>query len=66
MMWTVIRMIKGAGAADDINGILAAAGIMARLRPVYKNTSAQDNYYEILVLPSETEAANEVLLENGK
>ncbi len=65
MMWTVIRMTKGAKQADDMEAILTGAGIMCRKRPVYKNTSDADNYYELLVLPSETEAANEILLENG-
>ncbi len=64
-MWTVLRMVKGASAADAMEQILAGAGIMCRKKPVYKNTPASDNYYEILVLPSETEAANEVLLEIG-
>ena len=64
-MWTVMRMIKGARAADDIEQILVGAGIMCKKRPVYKNALAAANYFEILVLPSETEAANEVLLEKG-
>ncbi len=58
-------MTKGAKAADDMEQILTGAGIMCKQRPVYKNTPASGNYYEILVLPSETEAANEVLLETG-
>ncbi len=64
-MWTVIRMIKGAKTADEMEGILTGAGIMCRKKPVYKNTPVADNYYELLVLPSETEAANEILLEKG-
>ena len=58
-------MIKGAKAADDIESILTGAGVMCRKKPVYKNAPAADNYYELLVLPSETEAANEILLEKG-
>ncbi len=64
-MWTVIRMIKGAKAACDMENMLIGAGVMCRKRPVYKNAPAADNYYELLVLPSETEAANEILLEKG-
>ncbi len=64
-MWTVIRMLKGEKAADDMESLLTGAGIMCRKRPVYKKTPAADNYYELLVLPSETEAANEILLEKG-
>ena len=64
-MWTVIRMIKGDKAADGMESLLTGAGIMCRKKPVYRNAHAADNYYELLVLPSETEAANEVLLEKG-
>ncbi len=64
-MWTVLRMIKGLNAADEMERILTGAGIMCKKRPVYKNTPASGNYFEMLVLPSETEAANETLLEEG-
>jgi hypothetical protein len=58
-------MAKGKALSDEMEKSLTSAGIMCRQKPVYKKTPEADNYYELLVLPSEAEAANEILFEKG-
>ena len=38
---------------------------MVKLKPLYKNTPEDENYYEVHVLESEAEEAREILMEKG-
>lgn len=65
-MWTVIRMVKGKPNADAIEDAFIRAGILVKKKKVYKNIPDAENYFELQVLSSEAEAANELLVEMGK
>ena len=64
-MWVVIHMIKGEESAQRVCDRLKAEGILSRMRPVYKATPPQENYFEIQVLQSELHEAREILMELG-
>ncbi len=63
--WIVIHMVRSLSAAKRLEQKLAEEGILVRLQPVYKNRGDEDNYYEILVLSAESEAARETIFEKG-
>ena len=63
--WIVIHMARSHQEAQRLMQKLTDEGILVRLKPVYKNKSEQDNYYELMVLQSEVEAAREIFLEKG-
>lgn len=63
--WIVIHMARSQQEAQRLSQKLTDEGILVRLKPVYKNKNEQDNYYELLVLQSEVEAAREIFLEKG-
>ncbi len=64
-VWVVVHMARSACAARHLQQELTAQGLLVRLKPVYKNRSDRDNYFEIMVLHSEADAAREILLESG-
>ncbi|NLB43026.1 MAG: hypothetical protein GX815_12395 [Clostridiales bacterium] len=64
-MWKVIYMARTKDIADSINNLLSREGFWIKLKPVYRNVSIQDNYYEILVPESEAEEVHAILMENG-
>ena len=45
--------------------MLSAEGLVAKKHPIYRNRSARDNFYEILVLKSESAEARNLLVEHG-
>lgn len=63
--WIVIHMAHSQQEAHRLSQKLSDEGILVRLKPVYKNRPEQDNYYELLVLRSELEAAREIFQEKG-
>ena len=63
--WVVVHMARSADKAHQMEAALQAEGVLVRLKPVYKNRNDQDNYFEILVLHSELDAAREIFLEKG-
>lgn len=63
--WIVIHMERSQQEAQRLSQKLMDEGVLVRLKPVYKNKSEQDNYYELLVLRSELEAAREIFIEKG-
>ncbi len=64
-MWKVVYMARSKDIADSINNLLSREGFWIKLKPVYRNVSIQDNYYEILVPESEAEEVHAMLMENG-
>ncbi|NLC43792.1 MAG: hypothetical protein GX783_05865 [Clostridiales bacterium] len=64
-MWKVVYMARTKDIADSINNLLSREGFWIKLKPVYRNVSIQDNYYEILVPESEAEEVHAILMENG-
>lgn len=64
-VWLVIHMIRGEDGAQRIVDMLTNEGLVAKLHPVYRNKSAQDNFYEIVVLRSEADEARNLLFEHG-
>jgi hypothetical protein len=64
-MWKVVYMAQTKDIADSINNLLSREGFWIKLKPVYRNVSIQDNYYEILVPESEAEEVHAILMENG-
>lgn len=64
-VWLVIHMIRGEDGARRIVDMLTQEGLVAKTHPVYRNRSAQDNFYEIMVLKSESDEARGLLVENG-
>ena len=63
--WIVIHMARSQQEARRLSQKLSDEGILVRLKPVYKNRPEQENYYELLVLQSEMEAAREIFQEKG-
>ena len=63
--WIVIHMARSPREAQRLSDKLTDEGILVKLKPVYKNKSEQENYYELMVLSSEAEEAREIFLEKG-
>lgn len=63
--WIVIHMARSQREAQRLSDKLTDEGILVKLKPVYKNKSEQENYYELMVLSSEAEEAREIFLEKG-
>jgi hypothetical protein len=40
-------------------------GFLIKIKPVYRNVSEEENYYEILVPQTEVEEVHTILMENG-
>jgi hypothetical protein len=64
-MWVVVTLAKSKESAKSIETLLATEGILVKVKPLYKNVSEDENYYEIHVLESEAGEAREILLEKG-
>lgn len=64
-MWRVVYMAQSKVIADHISDILNKEGFMVKIKPVYKNISDEDNYYEILVPQTEAQEVQDILMENG-
>ena len=50
--WIVIHMARSQREAQRLSDKLTDEGILVKLKPVYKNKSEQENYYELMVLSS--------------
>jgi uroporphyrinogen-III synthase len=64
-MWLVVHMAKSQVSAEEIRDILAAEGLLVRMRPVYRAVASTENYFEIQVLESERQEAQTLLIEHG-
>ncbi len=64
-MWVVVTMAKSKEAAQEIQAVLSAEGILVKLKALYKNVNEDENYFEVNVLESEAEEAREILMEKG-
>ncbi|HHT65614.1 MAG: hypothetical protein ACOX25_10175 [Caldicoprobacterales bacterium] len=64
-MWKVVYMTQTKDIADHIHDLLTREGFLIKIKPVYKNVSEQENYYEILVPHSEVQEVHTILMENG-
>jgi len=64
-MWMVVYMAQTKETAEQIRNVLTAEGFLVKLKPVYKNVSSEENYYEILVPKSEANEAHDILMEKG-
>lgn len=63
-VWVIIHMVRGEDGAQRVVDMLTSEGLVAKLHPVYRNRSAKDNFYEILVLKSESDEASNLLVEH--
>ncbi len=64
-MWIVVHMAKSQKVMQQVRDLLTAEGILVRVKPVYKQLSPDENYYEIQALQSETQEARDVLMDHG-
>jgi hypothetical protein len=64
-MWVVVTLAKSKESARTIESMLSSEGILVKVKPLYKNVSEDENYYEIHVLESEAEEAREILVDKG-
>ncbi|MDR2658033.1 MAG: hypothetical protein LBB86_09430 [Oscillospiraceae bacterium] len=60
-MWIVIHMVRSQTAADEAYERLSREGFMVRVRPVYRTLSPEENFYELMTLPTEAKEASRVL-----
>lgn len=64
-MWIVVTLAKSLEAAKRIENVLSAEGILVKIKPLYKNASAEENYYQVHVLESEAKEASEIIMDKG-
>ena len=62
-MLRVVYMAQTKDTADRIRDLLTMEGFLIKIKPVYRNVSEEENYYEILVPQTEVESAYHI---NGK
>jgi hypothetical protein len=58
-------MAQTKDTADRIRDLLTMEGFLIKIKPVYRNVSEEENYYEILVPQTEVEEVHTILMENG-
>jgi hypothetical protein len=58
-------MASSQKTAQAMQRILESEGILVKLRNVSSKTKRSSDTYEIMVLQSESDAARDILLENG-
>ncbi len=62
-MWVVIYMAKGIKQAEKLKNAIEYEGLIAKIMPVYKKMSDEENYYKIVVLAVEAEEAREIIMD---
>jgi len=62
-MWTVIYIATNRAQADSIKNLLCAEGILANTKATGVASAVGDGLYEILVLESEADEANEIICQ---
>jgi len=62
VMWTVVYIAANRAQADVLKDFLAREGFLANIRPAGVSLLG-DGLYEVLVLESEAEEANEALCQ---
>ncbi|MDN5347903.1 MAG: hypothetical protein PWP65_1467 [Clostridia bacterium] len=60
-MWTVIYIASSRKKAEQVKEILSREGILVNIRPVGNSQLENVSGYEVLVLESEAEEANEII-----
>ena len=63
LMWTVIYIAANRAQAEKMKDILIEEGILANTRATGAALAAGDGAYEILVLESEANEANEIICQ---
>jgi len=58
-------MAQNKARADHIKSILMKEGFLVKVKAVYKNVAAEENFYEIYVPQSEAQEVHTILMENG-
>lgn len=62
-MWTVIYIAKSKDIAKRLKELLAEKSILARLRPLYDSSKADDGSIEVLVPEAEVAQAHEIIID---
>ncbi|HHU69270.1 MAG TPA: hypothetical protein GXZ31_03085 [Thermoanaerobacterales bacterium] len=63
-MWTVIYMTQNVKIAKQVYSLLTREGLMVKIDELDKLSDKNKLFYEILVLESEAEEAQVILLEH--
>jgi hypothetical protein len=63
-MWTVVYMASNKKTADRINEVLVKEGFLVKIREVNRACGKKHDCYEILVLESEAEEAQSILINH--
>jgi len=64
-MWTVVYIAQTEQIARTLQKNLETEGMLVNVRPISKKEPDGKDYYEELVLESEKEEAQNVIIENG-
>ena len=64
-MWIVVGMAGTLNMANDMQTVLEAEGLLVKIKDLSDGRKGRKGTYEVLVLESELEAAQEILCENG-
>ncbi len=64
-MWTVIYIAKNRAQAEKIKDLLCTEGILANTKANGAASNIGDGLYEILVLESEANEANEIICQHA-
>ncbi|MDP4132782.1 MAG: hypothetical protein Q8882_02075 [Bacillota bacterium] len=64
-MWTVVYMAQNKEAAEALQKLLEASGVLVKVRPINKAPEGEANVYEILVPQSEVEEAHNIIIDGG-
>ena len=64
-MWIVVGMAGSPEIANDMLAVLEAEGLLVKVRELSGNKKHRKSTFEVLVLESELDSAQEILRENG-
>ena len=64
-MWTVVYIAKSREIAESLRSLLEEAKLLVKIRPVCKQSAAENDSYDILVPESEVSLANGLIIENN-
>lgn len=63
-MWTVVYIAKSREIAESLRSLLESAKLLVKIRPVCKQSDAENDSYDILVPESEVCQAHSIIIEN--
>ncbi len=64
-MWTVVYIAKSREIAESLRSLLEEAKLLVKIRPVCKQSDAENDSYDILVPESEVSQAHGLIIENN-